>query len=116
MPVIFKIFLFLFLQQGGKIAKDISKPGTGELSINWETILLSRPMTLSFQSDEMSVDEIINVCTGQDMNCEVKKQMIADGVVKAELSFKNLLFSEKAKMMNRMGPFMNRVQFEWLEL
>ncbi len=115
MPTIFKILVFLFLQQGGKVARDIGKPGGSCEAVNWETLLTQRPMTLSILSDELSVNEIINLCSLQDIGCEVKREMQADGIMKADVLFRNLKYTEKNAVMEKIRPFMSRIQFQWIE-
>lgn len=114
MLTIFKILVFLLLQQGARVAKDVTGPDNGT-AIDISTILLARPMIFTVQADEMTVEEVVNLCDTPDAPCEIRREHLNDGTLKAALVFKSLGYAERNKMMNRILPLMNRVQIEWQE-
>jgi hypothetical protein len=112
MALIFKIFLLLFLQQGGKVAKDINV--TGKDGTNLESVFPGRPMVLQVQADEMLVNELVSMI--QASSVEVKKENLPEGIVIVQVHFKNLAYGEGTKMMERMQPLLIRgVRFQWMD-
>ena len=118
MPIFFKIFLFLFLQQGMKTGGKDDRTG----SVNWESVLVTCPgnSTLIIQADPIIIEQVLNICTLQDISCEIKREplMSADpiGMDKATVSFKNLQFTVKNRMMNQLKNLQMRMDMQWSDL
>lgn len=111
MPTLFKILLFLLLQQGGKINKS-----NGADSINLETVLLARNMTLVIQSDELTLNQLIILCTQHDTGCEVYPEgPNQEGRHRASVRFRNLPYTEKTKIMEHAKPLLNNASVQWIE-
>jgi hypothetical protein len=107
MAVIFKIFLFLFLQQGTQV---IDLHGLSN-TMNMESVLLNRDMNLSIEGDQNEIDQMLSICTLYDNNCEVSHET----ETKTLVVFKNLKFTSKNRIMERSRPIHNSLQIQWTE-
>lgn len=114
MPVIFKIMVFLILQQGIKTASDISGTGTGS-TVNLGSVLPARSMIFSVQAGEASVNQIISIATAQDRSFEVRSASQPDGMTRVEIIFKQLTHAQMDQLITRFRPLLDRVQFQWME-
>jgi hypothetical protein len=94
MPMIIKIFLFLFLQQGGKVMDARG----GEGSINLGTFFVPSDMALlTIEGDVGVTDQMISVCMMLDNSCEVSRE----SEVRVVVQFKNISYNNKDRVMER---------------
>jgi hypothetical protein len=109
---LFKIFVFLFLQQGTKVPS-----ANGEKSINWEAILLSCNATLTVQADPMVIEQALGVCIWQDTSCQIIRETMGSengsNMERASVSFKNLSNAARNKMMERLQIIQGGACFRW---
>ena len=115
MPVIFKIFLFLFLQQGASVLKDVTSPGS-DAGFSVEIKIDGRPMNLQAQADQMTVNELISLCSLPGVEHDTKIEMLPDGMTGVEIRFTCIKDKERERIMERVKHLLNRgVSLRWIE-
>lgn len=101
MTILFKILVFLFLQQGIN-----TLPVNGETAINWDAVLLNRNVLLTIETDPMLMEQALGACSLQDVSCQVTKETITvtDGIQmeRATISFKNIANAKSTKIMEQL--------------
>ncbi len=88
----------------------ILQTGKGDANaVDLDNILLSRPMTLTISGEPDILDQMILVCNSHDMGCEVNRE--EDKLV--SISFKNLSFDKRDKIMKQIQPMQRDAVLEW---
>jgi hypothetical protein len=115
MPTLIQIFLFLVLQQG----LNTGNSGVAD-AVNWENEqLITSKTVLMVQAEPMVLEQIISMCTRQDIGCEIRKEAIVDGpdgMERAFVTFNNLPFAKRKKLMEECKSMNGRANLQWNEL
>lgn len=90
--------------------------GTG--SVNWETVLLNTNSTLTIQADPVMLEQVLTMCTLQDIRCEIRREPITDAergmdMEKATVGFKNISRLLKSRMINQLKGLSGKVDMQW---
>lgn len=114
MPIIFKIFLFLLLQQGGKIVAG-QKDG-----ISIQQPEPSGDMKLVIEGESVVIEQIISLCLAEDMSSMVERETVyTEGGterLKGTLLFRNLKPAHRVRLMERTKPLQGNNSMQWIML
>jgi len=102
MPLYFKIFLLLFLQQGTTVLKNTEGYTT---VTNCVTVFAAKNMTIDMEGENTTIEELLNQCTEADPSCdilEISNNTESTGFRKVQVSFKNLPAGRQDKIMKQL--------------